>query len=95
MSTALLGRTNYEGSHGYWPAVAKDPAANERDRDFAMWLDAVMQLDLLDELHIAVLPSVLGRGSRLFPEAMSPSTWQLAGTTTFPTGAIGLHYRRP
>jgi len=142
-STALLGRTNYEGFLGYWPAVAKDPAAHERDRDFATWLDvvekvvfsrtmtsadwqnarvakdleaevralraapgrdilvlssgsiirALMEHELLDELHMAVLPAVLGSGLRLFPEGMSPSRWQLAGTTTFPTG-IGLHFRR-
>lgn len=40
-STALMGRTNYEGFRGYWPAVARDPDASQRDRDFAQWLDGV------------------------------------------------------
>lgn len=40
-STALLGRTNYEGFFGFWPAVARDPHASARDRDFATWFDAV------------------------------------------------------
>jgi dihydrofolate reductase len=40
-STALLGRNNYDGFHGYWPAVANDPDANPRDRDMASWLNDV------------------------------------------------------
>jgi dihydrofolate reductase len=41
VDTVLLGRTNYEGFHGYWPAVADDPAADARSRDFSRWFDAV------------------------------------------------------
>jgi dihydrofolate reductase len=41
IDTVLLGRTNYEGFHGYWPAVADDPDADPRSRDLARWLDAV------------------------------------------------------
>ena len=40
-TTALLGRKNYEGFGGFWPAVAKDDTADPRDRSFAQWLDAV------------------------------------------------------
>jgi dihydrofolate reductase len=39
--TALMGRVNYEGFHGYWPAVARDPQASPRSRDLARWLDEV------------------------------------------------------
>lgn len=41
IDTVLLGRTNYEGFHGFWPAVADDPDADPRSRDLARWLDAV------------------------------------------------------
>ena len=41
VSTALMGRTNYEGFFGYWPPVAKDPTSSPRDRDLAIWLDTV------------------------------------------------------
>jgi dihydrofolate reductase len=41
VDTVLLGRTNYEGFHGYWPAVADDPAADPRSRAFSRWFDAV------------------------------------------------------
>ncbi|GAA4862636.1 dihydrofolate reductase family protein [Actinomycetospora straminea] len=41
VDTVLLGRTNYEGFHGFWPAVADDPAADARSRALSRWLDAV------------------------------------------------------
>jgi dihydrofolate reductase len=41
VDTALMGRVNYEGFHGYWPAVARDPATSPRGRDLAVWLDEV------------------------------------------------------
>lgn len=37
-TTALLGRVNAEGFLGYWPPVADDASADERDRGFASWL---------------------------------------------------------
>jgi dihydrofolate reductase len=40
-TTALLGRKNYQGFGGFWPAVAKDENAAAQDRTFAQWLDAV------------------------------------------------------
>jgi dihydrofolate reductase len=40
-TTALLGRKNYQGFGGFWPAVAKDENADPRDRAFAEWLNAV------------------------------------------------------
>lgn len=40
-TTALLGRKNYEGFAGFWPAVAGDPNADPRDRAFSAWLNAV------------------------------------------------------
>ncbi|GLZ77221.1 riboflavin biosynthesis protein RibD [Actinorhabdospora filicis] len=40
-TTALLGRVNFEGFTSYWPAVAEDPDADERGREFSRWLTAV------------------------------------------------------
>jgi dihydrofolate reductase len=40
-TTALLGRKNYEGFGGFWPAVARDESAEPRDREMAQWLDEV------------------------------------------------------
>ena len=38
-STVLLGRKNYQGFAGFWPAVAGDESADPRDRAFARWLN--------------------------------------------------------
>ena len=40
-TTALLGRKNYEGFGGFWPAVADDENAAPQDRTFSAWLNAV------------------------------------------------------
>ncbi|WP_157252827.1 dihydrofolate reductase family protein [Nonomuraea typhae] len=40
-TTALLGRKNYEGFAGFWPAVADDEDADPDDRTFARWLNDV------------------------------------------------------
>jgi dihydrofolate reductase len=144
-TTALLGRTNYEGFHGYWPPVAADPDAPARDRALATWLDTVEKIvfsrtldeatwqnarvardveaetraareaeggdiivlssasiirallaaDLVDELRLNLMPSIVGGGLRLFEEGLPRSDWQLVGAITLETGGVGLHYRRP
>lgn len=38
-TTALLGRKNYEGFGGFWPAVADDETAAPQDRAFSRWLN--------------------------------------------------------
>jgi dihydrofolate reductase len=43
-TTALLGRKNYEGFAGFWPAVADDESAAPQDRAFARWLNGVEKL---------------------------------------------------
>ena len=40
-TTALLGRSNYEGFGFFWPSIADDPAANLLDRAFSTWLSQV------------------------------------------------------
>jgi dihydrofolate reductase len=40
-TTVLLGRKNYEGFGGFWPAVADDESAAPADREFSGWLNAV------------------------------------------------------
>ncbi|MFC4948745.1 dihydrofolate reductase family protein [Pseudonocardia sp. GCM10023141] len=40
-TTALLGRKNYEGFGGFWPAVADSEQADPRDRAFSRWLTNV------------------------------------------------------
>ena len=40
-TTAVMGRKNFEGFGGFWPAVADDENASPQDRAFSSWLNAV------------------------------------------------------
>ena len=40
-TTALLGRKNYEGFYGVWPAITDDPASPARHRDLGTWMNEV------------------------------------------------------
>jgi len=56
-------------------------------------LHALLEHDLVDELHLLVYPIVLGSGKRLFADGTT-LRWKLTGTALYPTGVIGLHYAR-
>ncbi len=44
VTTALLGRKNYQGFGSFWPGVAADEEADPRDRGFAQWLNEVEKI---------------------------------------------------
>jgi dihydrofolate reductase len=56
-TTALLGRKNYEGFAGYWPPVADDEAADDRDRRFSRWLNEVDKVVVTTRLDVATWPN--------------------------------------
>jgi dihydrofolate reductase len=49
--------------------------------------------DLIDELRLHVYPLVLGGGKRIFPERWH-AAFELLGSKAYPSGVVGLHYRR-
>lgn len=72
-TTALLGRSNYQGFGFYWPGVADDPAANRLDRAFSTWLTSVEKVvfshDATTELtwgdNVRVATDLVGEVERL------------------------------
>ena len=54
---------------------------------------ALLAHDLVDELHLLVYPLTLGSGKRVLPDGVN-ATFTLTSATPFPTGVVGLHYRR-
>ncbi|MFD8529641.1 dihydrofolate reductase family protein [Streptosporangium canum] len=53
----------------------------------------LIEHDLIDELKLFLHPVIVGKGKRLFSDGIDTTTWQLAGTHTFSSGAIVLDYR--
>ncbi|ONI78761.1 hypothetical protein ALI144C_28695 [Actinosynnema sp. ALI-1.44] len=41
VSTAVLGRTNWEGFTSVWPAITSDPTSSARTRELGTWLATV------------------------------------------------------
>ncbi|MFB7248261.1 dihydrofolate reductase family protein [Streptomyces populi] len=54
---------------------------------------ALLEAGLLDDLHLMLFPIVLGTGTRLFLEHGKRVDMTLAGTHTFGSGVVHLHYR--
>jgi len=54
---------------------------------------ALLEADLVDELHLLLYPLSLGSGKRVLPEGFN-ATFNLLSATPYPTGVVGLHYAR-
>lgn len=54
----------------------------------------LIEHDLVDELYLHVYPIALGTGKRVFPPTGLDRRYQLVKATPYPTGVVGLHYRR-
>jgi dihydrofolate reductase len=54
---------------------------------------ALLEADLVDELHLLVYPIVLGSGKRVLPSGLH-TTFKLKSTKPYPSGVVGLHYVR-
>jgi dihydrofolate reductase len=55
---------------------------------------ALIEHDLIDDLHLHVYPLALGRGKRVFPDTGLDQRFTLMKATPYPTGVVGLHYTR-
>jgi dihydrofolate reductase len=54
---------------------------------------ALLEHELVDELHLLVYPISLGKGKRVLPSGV-PLEFSLLSATPYPTGVVGLHYER-
>ena len=54
---------------------------------------ALLEADLVDELHLLLYPLILGSGKRLLPERVH-RTFTLRSATPYPSGVVGLRYER-
>jgi dihydrofolate reductase len=54
---------------------------------------ALLEHDLIDELHLLLYPLTLGGGKRVLPGGVC-STFRLLSATPYPSGVVGLRYAR-
>lgn len=55
-------------------------------------VQALMKQNMVDEFRLHVCPTLLGGGSRLFPESINPDALALTTTCQNPNGTVLLHY---
>jgi len=55
---------------------------------------AFLKADLVDELHLGIVPVLLGKGIPLFPSGFPQRDFSLVENKTYSKGLITLHYRR-
>jgi dihydrofolate reductase len=57
-------------------------------------IQTLLANDLVDELWLKILPVVLGNGKRLFGDGTIPAAFELAKSTTAPSGVVIATYTR-
>jgi dihydrofolate reductase len=74
-------------------ALKAEPGGNIVTDGSSQLVHALLEDDLVDELHLTLYPLTLGSGKRVLPDGLY-STFSLASATPYPTGVVGLRYTR-
>ena len=74
-------------------ALKAQPGKNILTDGSSQLVHALIEADLVDELHLTVYPLALGSGKRVLPSGVY-TTFSLTSATPYPTGVVGLHYAR-
>jgi dihydrofolate reductase len=74
-------------------ALKAEPGGNIMTDGSSQLVHALLEHDLVDELHLTLYPLTLGSGKRVLPNGLY-TTFELASATPYPTGVVGLHYTR-
>jgi dihydrofolate reductase len=57
-------------------------------------INELLQNDLIDEFIIAIIPVLVGAGTRLFKDGRPEQVLEFVSSKSFDTGLVQLHYRR-
>ncbi|MEO8622787.1 MAG: dihydrofolate reductase family protein [bacterium] len=74
-------------------ALKAEPGKNILTDGSSQLVHALIEHDLVDELHLLLYPLTLGSGKRLLPDGVRAG-FTLESATPYPTGVVGLHYER-
>ena len=76
-------------------ALKAEPGKHILTDGSSQLVHALLEHDLVDELHLLVYPVTLGSGKRVIPGGLH-TDFSLLSAKTYPTGVVALHYgRRP
>ena len=74
-------------------ALKAQPGKNILTDGSSQLVHALLEHDLVDELHLTLYPLALGSGKRVLPNGLY-TAFGLTSATPYPTGVVGLHYTR-
>jgi dihydrofolate reductase len=74
-------------------ALKTQPGKNILTDGSSQLVHALIEHDLVDELHLTLYPLTLGSGKRVLPSGVHKK-FDLTSATPYPTGVVGLHYVR-
>jgi dihydrofolate reductase len=74
-------------------ALKAQPGKNILMDGSSQLVHALLEHDLIDELHLTLYPLTLGGGKRVLPDGVN-AKFRLTSATPYPTGVVGLHYAR-
>jgi len=74
-------------------ALKAQPGKNILTDGSSQLVHALIEHDLVDELHLLVYPITLGAGKRVLPKGVNKN-FKLKSAKPYPTGVVGLHYLR-
>ena len=74
-------------------ALKAEPGKNILTDGSSQLVHALIEHDLVDELHLLLYPISLGGGKKVLPEG-TPAQFSLESAKPYPTGVVGLHYVR-
>ena len=69
------------------------PGKNILTDGSSVLVHALLEADLVDELHLSLYPLALGSGKRVLPAGVH-AAFTLVSATPYPSGVVGLHYAR-
>jgi dihydrofolate reductase len=74
-------------------ALKKESGKNILTDGSSQLVHALLEHDLVDELHLLVYPISLGKGKRVLPSGV-PLEFSLVAASPYPTGVVRLHYEK-
>ena len=74
-------------------ALKAQPGKNIMTDGSSQLVQALLEHDLVDGLHLLLYPLTLGTGKRLLPAGVH-ATFRLVSATPYPSGVVGLDYER-